>query len=393
MDQQGVYINEQIQGRFAQFFVCQLIFLIGVFLFSIGFYFALRVQKRMQTMALGLVAILSGMWAGMETLYLQLITGNAAACHFINYLTLIFLPVPAILLVANITSSEKSRAILLINAMVFVNAAAQILCTLKGICDYHQMLWITHSVIIFTGLTSIFLAARSIHQHRENLTKYRMIIGAFSLFLVTGIIDIIRYHQGMSYGTFFTAGIFIFVVYLGYFEVRELVRMAEESAHAAELDRLAHMDGLTGLKNRLAFGEYEETICKSDSTYTIMQFDVNNLKKVNDEFGHNAGDKQICAAARIISDSFGALGHVFRTGGDEFIAILGITSDAEALSHSMECFSQYIEDYNVSENPPVMLSIAVGMAEFRGETNALNEAESLADQRMYTNKKQLKGLA
>ena len=92
----------------------------------------------------------------------------------------------------------------------------------------------------------------------------------------------------------------------------------------------------------------------------IVQFDINDLKKVNDEYGHSEGDKHISAAASVIKASFGADGHIFRTGGDEFIAILagGSCSDRK-----MKEFEQRISAYNFANQPPVPLVIAVGSAE------------------------------
>jgi diguanylate cyclase (GGDEF)-like protein len=81
---------------------------------------------------------------------------------------------------------------------------------------------------------------------------------------------------------------------------------------------------MTGMYNRRAYDDTLSQLMTKDSlkNITIVVFDVNGLKRVNDTLGHAAGDELIKAAAKIIKDSFGEYGKCFRIGGDEFVAIL-----------------------------------------------------------------------
>ncbi len=87
----------------------------------------------------------------------------------------------------------------------------------------------------------------------------------------------------------------------------------------------AYMDGLTGLENRTAYLEYsdelDERIRKNQNpSFAIAMFDINGLKEVNDNDGHDSGDSLILDAAGILKSAF-TEARIFRIGGDEFVVI------------------------------------------------------------------------
>jgi diguanylate cyclase (GGDEF)-like protein len=86
----------------------------------------------------------------------------------------------------------------------------------------------------------------------------------------------------------------------------------------------SYIDNMTGLYNRRAYDDNLDTLSRQENlkNITVVVFDVNGLKKVNDTMGHAAGDELIKAAATLISATFGSYGKCYRTGGDEFVAIL-----------------------------------------------------------------------
>ena len=152
-----------------------------------------------------------------------------------------------------------------------------------------------------------------------------------------------------------------------------------------EMKRIMYTDALTGMYNRYAY--YDEISRYTDySTATdliVVAMDVNGLKKVNDEQGHSAGDEYICGAADVIGAAVGDNGNVFRTGGDEFIALL----------HCGKAGAQIFEaslNRNIAalDNPiTANMTIAVGIAGWcEMQDVAFDELEKAADARMYENK-------
>ena len=129
----------------------------------------------------------------------------------------------------------------------------------------------------------------------------------------------------------------------------------------------AHIDALTGIKNKNAYQEEEKRLNRMITElhhpeFAVTILDINDLKKVNDTKGHKAGDEYICRASRIICGIF-KHSPVFRIGGDEFVVI--------------------------SQGEDYVLVIACGMERYNNE-DSVAEVFEVADKKMYKNKKSLK---
>lgn len=170
--------------------------------------------------------------------------------------------------------------------------------------------------------------------------------------------------------------------------------LQREKNHHSELKsawKAAYTDSLTGLKNKLAYIEMEEQkdiliSNRSAMPFAIAIFDLNDLKTINDCFGHKAGDQYIIRAARLICEHF-RHSPVFRIGGDEF-AVLLEGQDFEnrvALHHS---FDQLMDEANQQRNT---LIIAMGLSDYdEEEDHAFHHVFARADHEMYLRKRQLK---
>ena len=162
-----------------------------------------------------------------------------------------------------------------------------------------------------------------------------------------------------------------------------------------KLSELMQTDALTSLKNRTAF-ENAKTSLKGhyladDGTrFAAVMFDLNNLKKINDEYGHGAGDIYIKNSSDLICHTF-KHSPVFRIGGDEFVAIVK-NSDYDERFELLERFRETVLKMQDADIPELnRVSVASGMADFDEIEN--NDIETLfkkADDRMYENKRLMK---
>ena len=98
-------------------------------------------------------------------------------------------------------------------------------------------------------------------------------------------------------------------------------RLAAE-AEAEAFNKMAHTDIMTGLSNRRRCEEEFAVFAKSKSVFGIISFDLNDLKKTNDNYGHEAGDKLLTDFSNLLKSVFSEDCMVCRTGGDEFIATI-----------------------------------------------------------------------
>lgn len=202
--------------------------------------------------------------------------------------------------------------------------------------------------------------------------------------------------------------IFIFILFASFY--MDLTKKMMQENERNYLIKSAYTDELTQLHNRRFCVEYMRKLETEKVTdYAIFCFDVNNLKTMNDTFGHTVGDVLIKNAAAVIAETFGENGIVARVGGDEFVAVLGHCS-AQQASILEQRFHNKLNWKN-KETSGEPISIACGYAT-APEATALKTAAKkelsdgtaipqtdieriyqLADDRMYENKKAIKAAA
>lgn len=189
------------------------------------------------------------------------------------------------------------------------------------------------------------------------------------------------YDQLQSYAV---VCVFLTIMLISYISTYDNQQRKMEQ-QSIELTRLMRTDALTGLLNRRAY--YDEiNSYKTDKEIgdlVLVSMDVNGLKRVNDSFGHSAGDDYLCAASKVINQVLAQYGLVFRIGGDEFMAMLHCSIDnAKGIQKRInECIAS--QDNGWADK----MAIAVGVVcceEYPDKD--ITEIEKLADEIMYKNK-------
>ncbi len=387
------YVKNVVITYAPRFAICFLIFMFGVVLVIFGITFGRTNIGAIETVSLGVLAMVLSVWTNGGTKIFMLLTGNSAAVRAVEHFTLVLLPMPALSFTAYLTRSFKNVFIWTSAALTCINLAMNVIMVSTGMTDYHNILIYTHINILIGFIIIIYLIISSIKRKVYNSSGVLTMLTAFIVLMISGLLDFANYYMTKTIDTarFTRIGLFIFVAILGFHEVRESIHISEKSLDADEKNRLAHLDGLTGLYNRLAFSEREAIIAKKKNGMCVfIEFDVNNLKKVNDNYGHTEGDKHIIGAANAITKSFGQYGDIYRVGGDEFIGIIeGFECEAMAAAASEELIKNY-NVYNEKNNPPVKLEIAYGYAVYDYDKGDPEQAERIADDRMYECKRILK---
>ncbi|MBO6001576.1 MAG: diguanylate cyclase, partial [Spirochaetales bacterium] len=176
---------------------------------------------------------------------------------------------------------------------------------------------------------------------------------------------------------------------IGISNINDQVKRDREYAYNLSMAKIrADIDALTGVKNRHAYLDFEDKLNasikeKKNYPFALTVFDVNDLKTVNDEHGHNEGDRLIRDAAAIICTK---LKHspVFRIGGDEFVAVSS-GQDYELIDSILKDFDK-TNTLNVKEGKVV---VSFGMSRFDGDSSVDNVFDR-ADINMYKYKKSFK---
>ena len=151
------------------------------------------------------------------------------------------------------------------------------------------------------------------------------------------------------------------------------------------ISAMAFTDGLTGVKNSNAYRDIEKRIEKQikDGTakFAIVMLDVDKLKMINDNLGHESGDRAIIGSCYSLCKGF-SHSPVFRVGGDEFVAI----AEGEDYERRYEIYEKLRNNLILVKN--IKYDFSVGMATFEpGVDHSFKDVFARADQEMYLNKK------
>lgn len=166
------------------------------------------------------------------------------------------------------------------------------------------------------------------------------------------------------------------------------------SQHMKQMQGLAFLDSLTGVRNKMAYDNYiaelESRIENGEiKSYGIAILDTNNLKEINDTYGHENGNTYLVNSCKLICQIF-AHSPVFRIGGDEFLVVL----TGKDLENHNELMSQLKESMDLTKKasfPWKQISIAcgLGIADYAKATT-IADTFNKADKNMYINKREIK---
>ena len=158
----------------------------------------------------------------------------------------------------------------------------------------------------------------------------------------------------------------------------------------SELHEMAITDPLTHCRNRRFFDECIGKELKRHRRYNIplslIFVDINRFKAINDQLGHQAGDRVLRQVAAFLVRNVREADFVFRWGGDEFLILLSCTlADAKKRAAALQ------EAFANSEHVlwlPEGVGLSVGCTEVPADTKDVMEQVRLADERMYADKRQ-----
>lgn len=154
----------------------------------------------------------------------------------------------------------------------------------------------------------------------------------------------------------------------------------------ARLDKIAGIDALTGLYNRRSMDKFISNAVNSGKCYSLIMCDIDDFKKVNDTYGHDAGDIVLKNIADAIVSGLREGDYVCRWGGEE-ILILATGTPLTAAQMVSERVRQRVEAIeSVYRDTVIKCTVTVGAAE-SSECDCAEDTISLADKRLYKGKK------
>ena len=355
----------------------------------------LRLKYRQYILALLTFFVSDILWGILYELHLTLLTYIDTVVFFIAMVTSVLLWTRAVVIFTK-SSNRLSKIFLgagwIIYAFEIVVLAVNIFKPIAfgfdadGVYETYPARYITlfMQMILFlaTAIYSFVVSARSVDKKRFHYKTVGFSGLIMSVFIELQMLFPLMpfYSMGCLFGTCI---IHTFVYKDKDIEFTRAVETATQKAYR---------DGLTGVKNKLAYlealAEIETHI--EDGTlkeYGVVVFDLNGLKKINDTLGHEAGDEYIKNGCALICTKFDH-SPVFRIGGDEFVTILK-GQDYENRER-LESEFRSIIDQNQKDGK-VVVSSGLAIHE-EGRDESYNDVFKRADACMYERKKSLKAM-
>ena len=175
-------------------------------------------------------------------------------------------------------------------------------------------------------------------------------------------------------------------------ELYEALKQKSQSALAKSEQRykeLATRDMLTGIYNRFAFEDALKRAIshakRTRSKFALLFMDLNRFKEVNDQYGHDIGDKLLQEIVKRISPSIRTEDIFARIGGDEFVLILGDIEKGALHAMTQKILDLFREPW-VIEGISLMVTASIGVALFPDDGDTMKELMKKADKAMYRSK-------
>ncbi len=346
------------------------IFMIATFLFITGMYISLR--------------------SWVPYYYIP----NNGLLHFIDYTTILMMPLSLYLLFVNHFSENAYYTwrikVLKAGAIItFLNLISQYIMTLSGISEFVYFQQFTFAwVPISATIIAIILFSSDKTKLKDKKMLVLAILPLFLISATTVLIYFVSYEIKTAFLIILSLLFFSLVNFVLFIknDLKAYNKILENSFY----ERLAFTDALTHIKNRNAFEEEKEKICNKQVEFknlAVFMVDMNYLKNINDVLGHTTGDlylKEIANILSMIENTFKNTS-TYRYGGDEFI-ILSFDTNNNKIAKIKNTILQRTKEFMLVDNMPLSLAIGIDF-EHNSENFNFENLLKNADKNMYIDKK------
>lgn len=149
----------------------------------------------------------------------------------------------------------------------------------------------------------------------------------------------------------------------------------------------AEVDELTGAYNRLKLNQVLSQYAQSRLAASIILFDLDKFKPINDTYGHDVGDEVLKRFVSVVRQNLKGRDYIFRMGGDEFMALLPHTTAEDARSIAEQIASELSSTPLIFAGGIIAIECSFGIAYSEDTTHTFNELFRNADQSMFSDKK------
>ena len=401
----GAYISDSVRrnvgGAIMAFFVIFLSLL--VLILSRGL--PKDNRQRNSMIYLSFLGITGAIWVLFESAVFPLVVREGVMSENLEIFMIVFSALASVAFLYDFYHIKNPTVLRLMVLINFVLVTVMVVSTFAGYKDYHEMLKVVQGVAVFEALVDVEMIIRySFSEKYKARRKVLLPIAlGFCLVVISMFYAVFKYavlgNTSPNSAKIMGFALMVLMLFMLIHYNYEITNNTKKAIKAEAFEKMAYTDELTGIDNRAAYYRTEmslkeEVEAGSLAGIMIINMDLNNLKMVNDLYGHDYGDRYLTSAAEVMRRTFSEVGSIFRTGGDEFIVLVPLKYDSEEDLKSNE---QNITE-NLKSNEILIgrrdgweteLSIAYGVAYFFGEED-IETARKRADKEMYKMKSRMK---
>jgi diguanylate cyclase (GGDEF)-like protein len=381
-----------IKNNLFSFFVCFIVFQLGIGLIFIYFIIKKTPLNIKSILYLGEFSIIMSLSTIIDTNMLQFFWGNQSALSVSIFLLNMIAPIILIYYLSETCFYYIKDRLHKISYVYIANFILAVTLQLLNISDFMEMNWLTNFLVLIGSIYLIIEMIKCLKNHKMNPSLFLSFI-ALLVFILSVILDIFDFYFIRSADTaiFQRLGLLFYIVILCILDFRKTLKLLRKGTEVEMLRHMAYEDILTKCKNRIYFDKKFKQLDKNisiNSDIAIAIFDVNNLKKVNDQKGHREGDIMLIHAVGFMNEYFSEFTKICRIGGDEFAFIVSGIPESKL----DQIFCQFKQDMKEKrEKSELYFDIAYGYAYFNHALDKdLHSTFDRADRNMYICKDEMK---
>lgn len=358
-------------------------------------FYASRTKKTMENrfVSFGLFILASTIWLFLDSALANILPMNIEAVSLISLYVFKFVPLGLLFFIQQSFKREYVVSTRVMIILMYINIAVSTILSLLKVIPLNDLVFIDQLLFTLSIGSTLFYVTRYAKKYR-NEPQQKITFVAFLVLLIFYVTSLICYYvcETNVYHDIISIAIVIFYVFIFSIVIhfsRVDSKIKKKVAEEREYYRLmSYKDELTGLGNNR---EYEEDLKSFENKKTnntvLMIIDINDVKRINDTYGHGAGNVLITQCAQCITKTFSKYGRCYRIRGDEFALI--IDHPSFDIEKRLSYFNELIKASN--GNRIYKLSVAVGYAKYSDNIGkTLEDLRFQADLDMYKDKNRKK---
>lgn len=380
-----VLIRNFMVENLVQIIIAVLMFCVSILLVSAKVLIGKRRWQHKSLLYVAAISCMTSFWILSNTGVINFFIENSPTVAVIEYI-MSYSMVPFLFLYALEIRKEKRVRDAMKGCFVMSIVFGVMAVGLHYLHIVHlsQVVFVQH-ILLMVGYAIMVLESVSSNKVKNNPSQKVQLWG-INMACTILVMDVIRlvifksiaHNNVFEYESFLPIASLILVITLCVASMYRVGQAFYEAGEKKTLEEIAYTDALTGIANRAKCIERFSNYNNKVQDLCVITFDLNDFKRVNDEFGHLRGDAMLITFATMLKQTYEEIGFIGRMGGDEFLVVL-VNSEEEYIVETLQQLSRRCSEYK-EQNISFAYGYACNAPDNTVDIWGLYEA---ADQAMY----------